>query len=237
MAYPGGKNGSGVYQAIINLMPPHETYVEPFLGGGAIMRLKRTARLANIGIDVDAGALLEFECLDMPGVDLYCRDALAWLRQAEEVTRPQTLVYCDPPYLWETRSSRRAYYRYEMGDEERHMILLKILLDLPCMVMISGYPSDLYDRMLADWRKVCYQARTRGGRTATECIWLNFPEPLELHDYRFLGGNFRQRERIKRRQNRWKDRLVRMDPQERYALMSVLEDLRCTTVTNGDDTR
>lgn len=33
--YLGGKNGSGVYQAIINLLPPHDTYIEGFLGTGA----------------------------------------------------------------------------------------------------------------------------------------------------------------------------------------------------------
>ena len=56
MAYPGGKNGSGVYQTIINLMPPHEVYIEPFLGAGAVMRLKRPAA-RNIGIDLDPEAL------------------------------------------------------------------------------------------------------------------------------------------------------------------------------------
>jgi hypothetical protein len=54
--YPGGKGGAGVYQTIINQMPWHETYLEPFLGGGAIMALKRPARW-NIGIDLDAEAV------------------------------------------------------------------------------------------------------------------------------------------------------------------------------------
>src|SRR5919198_4161482 len=59
MTYPGGKNAPGVYQTIINLMPPHEVYIEPFLGSGAIMRLKRQARL-NIGIDSDPQAIAQW---------------------------------------------------------------------------------------------------------------------------------------------------------------------------------
>jgi hypothetical protein len=34
MTYPGGKGGAGVYQMIINQIPPHRVYIEPFLGGG-----------------------------------------------------------------------------------------------------------------------------------------------------------------------------------------------------------
>ena len=48
MGYPGGKAGAGVYQTIINLMPPHDVYIEPFLGGGAVMRLKRPVRMPRL---------------------------------------------------------------------------------------------------------------------------------------------------------------------------------------------
>lgn len=51
--YPGGKNGAGVYQTIINQLPPHDTYIEPFLGSGAVLRMKKPAR-ASIAIDADA---------------------------------------------------------------------------------------------------------------------------------------------------------------------------------------
>ena len=40
-------------------MPPHEVYIEPFLGSGAILRMKRPA-LVNIGIDRDAEAIAQW---------------------------------------------------------------------------------------------------------------------------------------------------------------------------------
>ena len=58
MPYPGGKGGAGVYQTIINQMPPHTVYIEPFLGGGAVMAAKRPAGL-NIGVDLDAEAIAQ----------------------------------------------------------------------------------------------------------------------------------------------------------------------------------
>lgn len=41
MASPGGKNGAGVYQTIINLMSPHEVSIDPFLDAGAIVPERR----------------------------------------------------------------------------------------------------------------------------------------------------------------------------------------------------
>jgi hypothetical protein len=43
MKYKGGKNGSGVFQRLICMMPPHRVYIEAFLGSGAILRRKRPA--------------------------------------------------------------------------------------------------------------------------------------------------------------------------------------------------
>ena len=52
MRYPGGKGGAGVYQTIINNIPPHDTYIETHLGGGNILERKRPAA-RSVGIDVD----------------------------------------------------------------------------------------------------------------------------------------------------------------------------------------
>ena len=58
---------------------------------------------------------------------------------------------------------------------------------------------------------------------------MNYPEPLELHDYRYLGTNFRERERIHRKIARWKNRLIDMDSLERHAIMAAIDEIRSTS--------
>jgi DNA adenine methylase len=236
MTYPGGKNGSGVYQTIINRMPPHDVYIEPFLGGGAIMRLKLPARV-NIGLDLDADPLAAFggarstkarsamtAALAKKGVagrrfEFLRGDGLEFLRAYRFLG--SELVYCDPPYMRETRGPRDLY-RFEMTDSD-HAELLRILKRLPCAVMISGYFTRLYAVELRAWHATHYPTMTRGGSERTEWLWSNFPEPVALHDYRYLGSDFRERERIKRKKNRWVNRIRRMPLLERRALLSAIE--------------
>jgi DNA adenine methylase len=241
MRYPGGKSGSGVYQTIINQMPPHQVYIEPFLGSGAVMRHKLPARI-NVGLDLDIdvismaadiaaggdvvqpGARLALGCDGRPQFCFERADAVQWLGILRWWTAllPDCLVYCDPPYLMSTRSSKRRMYRYEL-EEPGHIALLDVLVQLPCRVMVSGYESALYLERLSAWRVVRYRAITSGGGMRTECLWCNFPEPTELHDYRFLGRGFRERERIRRRLASWVAMLERMPVLERAA---VINDLR-----------
>jgi len=234
VTYPGGKNGSGTFQKIINLMPPHRMYVEPFLGGGAILRAKRPAEV-NVGIDL-SGVVVEGWRLDppaeIPNLTILHRDGIAWLAENATTLGRDCLVYCDPPYLMETRSSHRQLYTFELADRDEHEGLLAVLLGLPCMVMISGYWSEMYATRLADWRVYSFQAMTRGGKLATEWVWMNFPAPFELHDYRFLGETFRDREQIKRKKLRWRAKLERMPVLERVALLDAIQGLRSD---NGKD--
>lgn len=221
MTYPGGKNGSGAYQTIINLMPPHDTYIEPFLGGGAIMRHKRPAA-RNIGIDNDPEALKFFTVKNggTRGVTLHHGDAFGFLERHPFTSRD--FVYCDPPYLHDTRVKLKLYRdEWPIADHQR---LLDILKSLPCMVMISGYGSALYDEVLKDWNTITYQAMTRGGTQATEWLWFNYPHPTALHDYRYLGADYRERERIKRKKQRWINKLTDMPLLERQALLSAMEE-------------
>src|SRR5438067_2311997 len=87
--------------------------------------------------------------------------------------------------------------------------------------MIRGYWSSLYAAMLEDWRHISYIARTRGG-PRREYLWMNFPEGLPLHDVRFVGEGFRERERIKRKRQRWVSRLSTMPLAERQVIREAL---------------
>lgn len=253
MSYFGGKNGAGVYQTIINHMPPHRVYIEPFLGGGAIMRLKRPAAV-NVGLDLDAGVIASFKehgsALAASGditrssdarrrrspdpqmvatptanneVGRYrwiCGDAIAYLQKRRYGAGE--LVYCDPPYMHETRG-RKDRYKFEMSDVD-HRRFLRVALQVPAMVIISGYWTSLYSEMLAAWNHSTFQTTNRAGQLTEEHLWFNYPRPVELHDYRYLGTNFRERERIKRKKARWVGKLSRMPMLERQAIMGALAE-------------
>ena len=224
MNYPGGKNGAGVYQRIICQLPPHTTYIEGFLGSGAIMRLKKPA-ISSIGIDADAHVLADARtwASHMPGLELVHADAIRWL--ASHTLTPDTLIYLDPPYLMETRRGQRSIYRYELTDND-HARLLATIVKLDGMIALSGYWSEMYAEALKDWRAISFKTTTRGGSRATEWLWMNYPQPTELHDYRYLGDGYRERARIKLKKQRWTRRLQTMPALERYAMFAAIEELQ-----------
>jgi DNA adenine methylase len=218
MKYPGGKGS--VYKRLINLMPPHEVYIETHLGGGAIMRNKRPAQ-RNIGIEIDPKVLalwrnepIEFELIQA--------DAIEYLKRYQFTGNE--LLYCDPPYLRETRKKSKKLYRYEYTYEQ-HRALLELLRSLPCMIMLSGYESALYIDYLKGWHAQCYTVGCHHG-TAVEWVWMNYPSPVELHDYRHLGNNFREREKLKKRATKWARRLQAMPVLERQALLIALQSVK-----------
>ncbi len=92
------------------------------------------------------------------------------------------------------------------------------------MVIISGYWTSLYGTMLAAWNHSTFQTTNRAGNLTEEHLWFNYPRPVELHDYRYLGTNFRERERIKRKKARWVAKLSKMAMLERQAIMGALAE-------------
>lgn len=108
-------------------------------------------------------------------VVLECRPALEVMAKYDG---PDSLHYVDPPYLPETRrrNARRpdngGMYRHEMWEPE-HRELLAFLLELKGMVVLSGYPSDLYDEALAGWRRIERASHADGARDRIEVLWVN----------------------------------------------------------------
>ncbi len=189
------------------------TYIETHLGSGAIMRRKPPA-LRNIGIDLDGAALAGFSCAwPVELVHGCCHRFL----EAFDFDGSE-LVYSDPPYLRHTRKSARRY-RHDYEDAD-HVALLELLRRLPCRVMISGYPSALYDEHLAGWRSLSLQVMNQAG-VVTEKLWFNFA-PDRLHWARFAGRNFTDRQRIKRRAESWGRRYQAMPPAERLAVLAAM---------------
>lgn len=107
------------------------------------------------------------------GVVIENREAVDVIAQHDG---PETLHYCDPPYVFDTRSVGNPYckkgYRHEMTDEQ-HRELVAVLRGVQGMVMLSGYHGSLYDELLADWRFVDCAAFADGARPRTETVWMN----------------------------------------------------------------
>lgn len=232
MSYLGSKGASGVYQKIIAEMPPHDTYIETHLGGGAIM-LRKPPALKNWGIDIDMETIEAFnndnpEFLDALADNLFIdvADTVDFLQQFDFASAGQVLVYSDPPYLPETRSSSARYrYEYTLSD---HYRLLQCLCTLPenVSVIVSGYPSSVYDNALPGWRTREFQAMTRGG-VRTEKIWMNYAEG-RAYTHTFAGKDFNDRNRIKRKAARWRKKYADLPPAERLAIMAALNEVDAT---------
>lgn len=88
---------------------------------------------------------------------------------------PETLFYVDPPYVAETRGGRwsGSAYRFELTDAD-HRALAEVLHAVKGMVVLSGYPSELYDvELYAGWHRVEREALADGTERRTEVLWIN----------------------------------------------------------------
>ena len=116
-------------------------------------------------------------------VQIICQSAFDAIPRFDH---PEGLIYCDPPYVHSTREENsRTVYHAEMSDGE-HRKLAEILKTCKAKVLISGYPSPLYEELYSDWRvdKLDIANHAAGGRQKRreiECLWMNFCEEAS-HD-------------------------------------------------------
>lgn len=99
----------------------------------------------------------------------------------ERFDSPDTLFYCDPPYVHSSRSDTNAY-AYEMSDDE-HRELAQVLRSVKGKVALSGYSCDLMDELYGDW--IVVEAPSRAAHSTntnadakkqnrTEMLWVNY---------------------------------------------------------------
>lgn len=232
--YTGSKRGSGVFQNIISTFPKHDIYIECFGGTAAIMKIKDAARY-NICFDLNRSVIQKH--LDT-GLDIYKNDdnsgyyfgvanSLTFLDTSapilniiHEIFGIKILIYADPPYPKFTRRSMANIYKHEMTDEQ-HISFCDTVHNLKCFVVISTYDNQIYKDHLPGWNKKKFNTKTRKGKV-TECLYYNFSPEIPLHQYNFLGNNFRDRSAIKGRVLRNLSKINRMPAAERNYLISLL---------------
>lgn len=93
----------------------------------------------------------------------------------------ETLFYCDPPYVHDTRGDSKAY-GHEMTDAQ-HCELANTLNAAKGMVALSNYDCDLINKLYPPkrWRKIKSPERTihstKGLRS--EVLWVNYNADIE----------------------------------------------------------
>lgn len=116
-------------------------------------------------------------CRRVQGVVIESRDAAEVMLAHDAKT---TLHYVDPPYVPETRQRVRGY-KHELSLQE-HETLAELLHQLRGMIILSGYPSALYDRLYPPaqgWTRVQRAALADGAAKRTECLWLRNCAPAQ----------------------------------------------------------
>ncbi len=89
------------------------------------------------------------------------------------------LIYADPPYLLNTRGGKQ--YRHEMKEQD-HLDLLAALQEHKGYVILSGYPSEMYDRELRRWYRITKKSYNQNSDPRTEVLWCNFEASPTLFD-------------------------------------------------------
>lgn len=136
-----------------------------------------------------------------------------------------TFIYIDPPYLLDTRRSKKSRYKCELTEKDHCRLLDVVYKLLDYNIAISCYENPLYSYMLErkGWNYIDYNSMTRNG-LARERLYMNYPTPVTLHDFSFLGENFRERERISNKIKRHVARLKRLPELERNAILMAINE-------------
>lgn len=222
-SYFGGKSGNGTYQTIINYIPPHKHFFSLYLGNCGVTRHIKPGLFMYLN-DIDKRITDAWKASNLP--DNYFVRNMPALEFLKSIAKENTLdadnvfIYLDPPYKLSTRKSQANVYRFEMTDKDHTDLLTQIvaMTDQGFKIMIGHYPDAEYDQALTGWHTHDFYSMIRNG-LVLERIYYNYELTHELHDYSFIGKDFREREALARVKKNFVKKLNRLSPQLRAAIL------------------
>lgn len=222
-SYRGNKAIPGLSHWIINHIPAHTVYYEPFCGSAAIASML-PARVHKVLNDCDAGVIDKINCGFLNGsFTAICGTAVQLIESILPTADTDTFVYMDPPYIIESRKWKKRIYKFEMTvSAHEHLLALAVKAKFNCM--ISHYEHPVYDDLLKGWIKAKKKVRYHNS-TVQECIYMNYPIPSVLQSYDKVGINCWDRQRIKRKIERLAKKLSALPDIERNAVITRVSQL------------
>lgn len=220
-SYPGGKSGSGTYQTIINHIPPHDVYYSLYLGNCGVTRNIRPAAQSHLN-DLDFDVYKTWAGLGLPVNYLLTNlPAIEILKDITKQLPKRRFIFLDPPYRKDSRKSKQDLYRHEMNDKQHQDLVSQIIAMPQENILITHYPDPMYNEALKNWNQVDYQSITRNG-LATERMYFNYTLTDQLHDYRYIGEDFREREALVRQKRNYIKKLNEFEPRLRNWILQEL---------------
>ena len=223
--YPGNKAIQGVLQKIVNEIPRCDVFRELMAGSAAV-----SSALAvpdeNVHLNEKSEKVFQDLRFKYP-LRIVTNDcAISIITFLPDKPKREEMIFLDPPYRLHTRPHSQKLYEHEMSDDD-HVQLLSAVLDKGdnYKFMIIHPDDEMYNTMLASWRKVPIKVRYRN-KTSNEVLYMNYPAPEVLQDYKFLGDGCHDRQRIKRKGDRWIAKLKGLPIVEQNYILDRLASMR-----------
>lgn len=131
-----------------------------------------TSDAAPARVWTEVPARVQAAAARLTGVIIENRDAVEII--AANAGFADALFYVDPPYVASACSSQAACKGYRSAlTDARHIELLDCVQKVRGNVVLSGYPSPLYEAALGDWRRVELPVSAHRGAPRLEVLWLS----------------------------------------------------------------
>ena len=223
--YPGNKAIQGILQKIVNEIPRCDVFRELMAGSAAV-----SSALAvpdeNVHLNEKSEKVFQDLRFKYPSRIVTNDCAISIITFLPDKPKREEMIFLDPPYRLHTRPHSQKLYEHEMSDDDHVQLLSAVLAKGENYKFMIIHPDDeMYNTMLASWRKVPVKIRYRN-KTSLEVLYMNYPAPEVLQDYKFLGDGCHDRQRIKRKGDRWIAKLKGLPIVEQNYILDRLATIR-----------